>query len=404
MNYETRFPLFRLFIRLSRETRTRALWKFLFNFLFRGSLSARSFKKRQAAGDKFPAFIVISITNECNLSCRGCWNTPTRPPVRLSTDDLNSIIMRTKKKGSLFFGILGGEPLMHPGLFDVIASHPDCYFQIFTNGTMLDDAAAAKMRDLGNVTPMISFEGDERVADERRGGIDIYAKTMEALRVCSRNGLIFGTATSVCKNNIDALVSDDFVNRMIGEGVHYIWYYIYRPVGADPAPELALNEDDILRLRSFIVDARTRFPIGVVDAYWDHEGRALCPGALGISHHINPSGGVEFCPPIQFVRDNIADFASLDELFEKSEFLDRFRGFASDATSGCVILECPEELMSFLESENASDGSGRGSAFEALAQSRRFPGHHIPGKEIPERHWFYRFAKKRFFFGFGGYG
>jgi hypothetical protein len=31
-------------------------------------------------------------------------------------------------------------------------------------------------------------------------------------------------------------------------------------------------------------------------------------------------------------------------------------------------------------------------------------GHHLPGQEIPEKHWAYRFAKKHWFFGFGAYG
>ena len=31
-------------------------------------------------------------------------------------------------------------------------------------------------------------------------------------------------------------------------------------------------------------------PIGIVDAYWDDKGEALCPMATGVSHHIGPSG------------------------------------------------------------------------------------------------------------------
>ncbi|MCK5845610.1 MAG: radical SAM protein, partial [Victivallales bacterium] len=281
---------------------------------------------------------------------------------------------------------------------------PDCYFQIFTNGTFLNRETAEGMRGLGNVTPLISFEGDEKVADERRGWKDVYNATLNAIRTCVDAGLVVGTATSVCANNIDALVSDDFVNRMIGEGVHYIWYYIYRPVGVDPAPELALSGEEILRLRRFVVDARCRFPIGIVDAYWDHDGRALCPGALGISHHINPAGGVEFCPPIQFAEENVEDYSSLDELFRNSQFLRRFRSFAAETTPGCVILEDPDALGDFLVSRDASDVSGRGTALREINAMRPVPGHHIPGKEIPEKHFLYRFAKKRFFFGFGGYG
>ena len=38
--------------------------------------------------------------------------------------------------------------------------------------------------------------------------------------------------------------------------------------------------------------------------------------------------------------------------------------------------------------------------FEAMTPRR---SQHMPGEEIPEEHWAYRFAKKHWFFGFGAY-
>ncbi len=38
----------------------------------------------------------------------------------------------SKAHGNAFFGILGGEPFMHPQLLELFAAHPDCYFQVFT--------------------------------------------------------------------------------------------------------------------------------------------------------------------------------------------------------------------------------------------------------------------------------
>jgi MoaA/NifB/PqqE/SkfB family radical SAM enzyme len=40
--------------------------------------------------------------------------------------------------------------------------------------TLLDDAVAARMRELGNVTPLISIEGVGEAGDERRGGRDVF--------------------------------------------------------------------------------------------------------------------------------------------------------------------------------------------------------------------------------------
>ena len=396
--------MIKLIFRMLKEVKFRLLLKFLVNFIWKGWRTAAIFRKRQQKGEMFPAFVVVSVTNACNLSCQGCWVSPSSPPKHIPPGMLDRIIADTKKKGSFFFGILGGEPLLYPEIFSVIEKHPDCYFQLFTNGTMITDETAARMVRLGNITPLISIEGDEKVSDIRRGGDNVYCNSMRGVEICRTHGLITGVATSVCRSNIDALATEDFVNKIIARGVHYLWYYIYRPVGPDPCPELALDEEQIIRLRQFIVDIRMKAPIGIVDAYWDHNGHALCPGALGVSHHINPAGDLEFCPPIQFALDNAADTPSLEESFENSEFLRAFREYVMKTTDGCVLLEDPQGLKKFLEDAGAEDVSGRNRAFAELAAMRPLPGHHLPGKEIPEKHPFYRFAKKNFFFGFGGYG
>ena len=60
-----------------------------------------------------------------------------------------------------------------------------------------------------------------------------------------------------------------------------------------------------MRARRFVVEMRAQKPIIIVDAYYDGEGRALCPAATGISHHINPWGDIEPCPIVQFTKESI---------------------------------------------------------------------------------------------------
>ncbi len=54
-------------------------------------------------------------------------------------------------------------------LLDLVERQPDDYFLVYTNGTFIDDETAARMRQLGNVTPAISVEGFEAETDARRG-------------------------------------------------------------------------------------------------------------------------------------------------------------------------------------------------------------------------------------------
>ena len=165
-----------------------------------------------------------------------------------------------------------------------------------------------------------------------------------------------------------------------------------------------LSPDQIHALRKFIVESRKKHPILIVDSYWDHEGRAMCPAAVGIGHHISPAGDIEPCPPIQFAAENIMNGKSMSELFNESEFLHRFKQTAAEATRGCIIMERPDLLKDIIENSGAWDSSGRGTAMEELAAMTQHTSHHLKDREIPEKYWPYRFAKKHWFFGFGAYG
>jgi MoaA/NifB/PqqE/SkfB family radical SAM enzyme len=390
--------------RLFTEPDKRLLWKFAYNFGFKGMRSIEKFQQRLKRGEYFPAFLFISVTNACNLACQGCWVSQSHPPKGIAPGTLDNLINESKAMGSCFFGILGGEPLLHDGLFEVFAKHPDCYFLLFTNGTLITDDVAKEMRRIGNISPLISIEGLEEVSDVRRGGENVYQQSMMGLANCTRNRLVTGVATSVCKSNIDDLASEQFVDDLAALGAHYLWYYIYRPVGPDPTPALALDPEQVNALRRFIVDVRRTAPLMVVDAYWDDRGNALCPAAVGIANHISPDGFIEPCPPLQFAKDNIGDGTGLYGIFNNSEFLARFRSMCAATTQGCIIMEQPGKLAEFIEGEGAVDSSGRGTLLHELGCMGACGSHHQPGKEIPERSWAYRFAKKNWFFGFGAYG
>lgn len=396
--------MFQMIGRSLATTDARLLWKFAWNCGFKGIRSVQRFKKRIKNGVYFPPFINISITNRCNLRCKGCWVDVAGPQAMIEAPALNRLIESAKEQGNSFFGILGGEPFMHPQLLDVLAAHPDCYFQIFTNGQFITDEIAARLRKLGNVTPLISIEGNEIVSDERRGKPQVFARTMRGLEACMKNRLITGVATSVCKNNIGDLLTESWLDELIRRGAHYVWFYTYRPIGPAPSPELALSPEQILQVRRFCVDMRLKKPIGIIDAYWDDKGQALCPAATGISYHIGPGGDIEPCPIIQFAGAKISDNGGdLFKTITEAEYLKDFRKVASQATRGCIVLERPDLLRELVLRHNLRDTTTRQAALAELAALEKRTSQHQPGQEIPEKHWAYRFAKKHWYFGFGAY-
>jgi len=382
------------------KTDKKCLYKFMYNLGIKGAMGLARFKKRLKKGEFFPAFHFISVTDDCNLNCQGCWVTGKNNNARMSPEMLDKIIIQSKEKGSYFFGILGGEPLMYKGLFEVFRKHSDCYFQLFTNGTLLTPSAAHDLRKLANVTPLISFEGDQEVADVRRGGMNVYEKAQAAIDNSTQAGLVTGVAMSVCKSKL--AFSEEFIHSLIKRGVLYLWYYIYRPVGKDATVELALSHDEIQKLRNFLVEARTKYNIVVVDAYWDQNGKGLCPAASGLSHHVNASGDIEPCPVIQFAGENVAD-GDLNDLYKNSNFLAEFKAEIPLKTTGCVVMDDPQWIVNHVNKHGAKDSSGRGNEKARLSGMQKVPSHGSV-KEIREKSWAYRFAKKNAFFGLGAYG
>ena len=187
--------------------------------------------------------------------------------------------------------------------------------------------------------------------------------------------------------------------------MHYIWYYIYRPVGAEPGRDQILEPAQVRDLRQFLVDIRGRADAMIVDAYWDHDGNPVCAAASGLGCHIGPGGWVEPCPPVQFSdRCLVGEGVNVRDCLSSSEFWEAFRRDISKKTGGCVLMDCPDELASLVAEHGATDTSGRGTGVEELRASCVCASHDMGEGRIPEKQWVYRMAKKLSFFGLGAYG
>ncbi len=388
--------------RLLLETDKRLLWKLVWNAGFKGVRSIRKHQQRLKRGEFFPPFVYISVINSCNLRCRGCWMDVAAKQARIEAADMDRLIREARSMGNAFFGILGGEPFMHDQLLDILAKHPDCYFQIFTNGQLITADVARRMRQLGNVSPLISVEGNEIVSDQRRGRTGVWSRSLEGLHHCLEHKLLTGVCTSLCQTNLD-LLDEAWLDRLIEMGVMYTWFHIYRPVGPDPAPELALTPDQQRRARQFVVEMRAKKPIAIVDAYHDGLGGALCPAAIGFTHHIGPWGDVEPCPVIQLAKDSIYDGRTLPEIFRDSTFLRDFRETAAAYTRGCILLERPDLLQELAARHDARVSTARGTVLEELDAMQARSSQYHPGEEIPEKSWAYRIFKRLWFHDYGAY-
>lgn len=370
---------------------------------FKGYKAVRAYKKRLKNDVLYPPFMFVALTNTCNLRCQGCWVEKVGKARHLSEEDLDAIIENGKKQKAYYYTLLGGEPFLYKKLMSVFERHKDCYFQVITNGMFFNDENTRKLRQLGNVTPLISIDGMEEQNDMRRGK-GVFQKIEDGIGLLKKQKLFYGVATTATGKNMDEVMSDEYVQHFIDRGAMYLWYYIYRPVGEESHPEYCMQREQIVEMRKRLLRLRRKHPILLIDTYWTAEGEAFCPAATGLGFHIGPEGSIEPCPPLSFATEKVSDNGhDMFKSINNSDFLRGFQDFVKDRTKGCVILEHPQELAEYIKDHGAKDYSTRDALSEIDGIDPRH-SHHLPGDEIPEDHWFYRFLKKQVFFGMGALG
>ena len=394
--------LARMAWRAARGLSPKVMWKAAHLYAYKGAKAIHSYRRRMDQGELYPPFMFIALTNTCNLRCHGCWVEKEGTAHFLAEDDLDRILETGKKKNAYYYTLLGGEPFLFKGIWDVFERHSDCYFQVITNGMLFTEENVKRLAKAGNVTPLISIDGWQGENDRRRGS-GVFEAAMEGLERLRQAKILFGIATTATGPNMSEVMSDDYVRFFIDKGAMYLWYYVYRPMSDQPHPEYCVSKDQLVWMRQKLLELRRKHPILLIDTYWTAEGEAFCPAAMGLGFHIGPRGSMEICPALSFASETVRDGDDLAETFDNSPLLKGFRPFVQERTKGCVILEHPQELHDFIKDAGAKDYSGRDTAFEELNSLVPRHSHHLPGEEIPEDFWFYRLMKKNVFFGMGAF-
>mgnify|MGYP001135855981 CR=1 FL=1 len=160
---------------------------------------------------KYPLqFAQVEITNRCNLSCIHCFNDSGDPhPHELTTAEILSTIDVISLMGADSIVITGGEPLMHPDLFEIVehARKAPMTVSIFTNGTLMTEEHVRKFRALNVRGFNISIDSvDENIHDTFRGQKGALRKTLKAVQLLREAGFQIKISVSLCQNNKNRVV------------------------------------------------------------------------------------------------------------------------------------------------------------------------------------------------------
>ena len=284
-----------------------------------------------------PWFIAISPTRACNLKCAGCYADSGSANTHLQWSMLKRAIDEAKALWDIKLVVFsGGEPLTYRSegkdLLDIVESHPDLLFLMFTNGTLIDERTAERIGRLGNLTPAFSVEGMRRLTDQRRGE-GVFKAVIEAMARVRKAGVPLGISVTVNHENTQEVLSDDFLKYFFEEqSAFYGFFFQYLPIGRCPSFEKMPGPAERVafwrRLWEIVEEKR----IFLID-FWNHGPLAAGCMAAGRSDgylHIDWNGKVTPCVFVPYSAGNIHDVyrkgGTLNDIW-KSPFFEAMRNW-----------------------------------------------------------------------------
>ncbi len=340
-----RFFLNALFVSLANPSRA-----FSFFQTVRHQVRAAGVRKNWAKkGLLVPPIIIYSITNRCNLHCKGCYHQALRTFARdeLNDADLSRVITEAKELGVSFMVIAGGEPLVRKALLINTARNPEITFFIFTNGLLIDEDVVKILKKQKNVVPIISLEGFQQSTDDRRGK-GVYQHLQGVVDTLRRNHIFFGTSLTMTKDNFEAITDRKFVTNLRKQGCKLFFYVEYTAI-REGTEDWVITDRQRNALPNLVDDLRTRNRALFVSVPGDEEQFGGCLAAGKGFVHISAEGNVEPCPFAPYSDSNLQSVSLRVAL--QSRFLKALRENKDqllESSGGCVLWEKREWVESLL--------------------------------------------------------
>ena len=314
-------------------------------------------KNRDIHHCNIPWLILMDPTSACNKNCKGCWSAEYGAHSSLTYEQMDDVVCQGKALGTHLYMFTGGEPLIKKDeIIALCKKHRDCVFLSFTNATLIDQKFCDEMKKVGNITLMLSIEGDAESNDSRRGD-GSYQSTIDAMKLLKRNNLFFGMSVCYTSKNISSVTSDEFIDRMIENGVRIGMYFAYMPVGKDAVVDLIPTPENRKFMYSWLRrmrDSKTGKPLFVFDFQDDGEYVGGCIAGGRRYFHINSAGDMEPCVFVHYSDSNIKTDTLLDAL-QKPLFMAYYKNqpFNDNHLRPCPLLENPDCLRQMIKQTKA---------------------------------------------------
>jgi radical SAM protein with 4Fe4S-binding SPASM domain len=135
-----------------------------------------------------PSWVVLQLLEQCNLRCAICYEWGDagtyHSKKKLAMLDVD-VVLRTVEEclpTRPVFEFFGGEPLLYPGIWEVIRSIRKgcCDLAFSTNGTLLEENAE-RLVETAPTQVWVSLDGPSAINDAQRG-VDVFRRAIAGIK------------------------------------------------------------------------------------------------------------------------------------------------------------------------------------------------------------------------------
>ena len=255
-------------------------------------------------GQRFPTTATLAITHRCQCRCEHCSaagfmrsERPEVPPERMFR-----LIEEAQQLGVVTMIFVGGEPLLHPHIYDYIkhVDYNESRPMIFTNGLLLTEDRVQKLLDAGLYSLFISIDSpDPEEHDRLRGVKGCWQRAVDGARRGVEAGLLVGLSTYATRETLHSGQVERMVELTAEVGAHEITIFDVVPTGKLLREEehILLTEQDKDALRELNRRCKTD---------------PALPGAQVQAHVNSPAGFGCFAGYFQFYMTASGDITPCD--------------------------------------------------------------------------------------------
>ena len=300
-------------------------------------------------------WLFFEITNRCNLNCKHCGSNCTSIGQTLTIEDVESTL-RTIKFDKPMICLTGGEPMLHPAFYEIAkcVRSNGFYWGMTTNGTLIDAAAALKLRQAGMSTVSVSLDGMEQSHDSLRRHKGAWQLALRGLQAIQEAGFEPQVTTVLHQDNFDDL--EPLYDLLCKMGIKS-----WRPINVEPigraceSKDLQLRPEQFARLISYIRSKRfdrsckmevtfgCSHYLGIENERMVRDHYFICGAGILVAS-VRSNGDICACLDIENRSELVQGNIKIDNFMDV--WRNRFQEFRRDRTADCSkCINCPERFL-----------------------------------------------------------